>query len=68
VTPKNAIIQYIQHRALQIIAGNIRYEEACCLFNFASLANRRVVENSLGNFSQNLTFFTICYLRNETIS
>ena len=32
----------IQRRALQIIVGNVPYEEACCMLNFPSLAERRL--------------------------
>ena len=31
----------IQRRALQIIAGNIPYDEACCLFKLTLLSERR---------------------------
>jgi len=34
-------LEYIQRRALQIIAGNIPCKEACCLFKLTSLAEIR---------------------------
>jgi len=34
-------LEYIQRRALQIIAGNILCKEACCLFKLTSLAEIR---------------------------
>ena len=34
-------LENIQRRALQIIAGNIPYGEACCLFQLTSLSERR---------------------------
>jgi len=34
-------LENIQHHALQIIAGNIPYDEACCLFKLTSLSERR---------------------------
>jgi len=34
-------LENIQHRALQIIAGNIPYDEARCLFKLTSLSERR---------------------------
>jgi len=33
-------LEDIQRRALQIIVGNVPYEEACCMLNFPSLAER----------------------------
>ena len=37
-----AIAANVQHHALQIIVGNIPYEEACRLFNLPLLAERRL--------------------------
>jgi len=34
-------LENIQCRALQIIAGNIPYDEACCLFKLTSLSERQ---------------------------
>jgi len=34
-------LENIQRRALQIIAGNIPCDEACCLFKLTSLSERR---------------------------
>jgi len=34
-------LENIQRRALQIFAGNIPYDEACCLFKLTSLTERR---------------------------
>jgi len=34
-------LENIQRRELQIIAGNIPYDEACCLFKLTSLSERR---------------------------
>jgi len=34
-------VDHIQRRALQINAGYIPYDEACCLFKLTSLSERR---------------------------
>jgi len=35
-------LENIRCHAVQIVVGNIPYEEACCLLNFPSLAERRL--------------------------